>query len=149
MDPSRAAEVERVLAAFAAWAPAHRDVLAVGLVGSWARGAARMDSDVDVVVVSTSPEARVIAAAWPAGLRAAPVLRRRRWGVLLETRLGLDDGLEVEIGVVPVSWTAVDPLDAGTARVVRDGMRIVYDPEGRLGSLERAATAAGRYSVSP
>ena len=97
----RAAQVERVLAAFAAWAPARADVLAVGLVGSWARGTARPDSDVDVVVVSTQPERRAAAGDWPADLQTAPVLRRRRWGVLIETRLGLPDGLQVEIGVVP------------------------------------------------
>ena len=139
MDAARAAEVEHVLAAFADWAPMHDDVVAVGLVGSWARGAARPDSDVDVVVVSTTPEARVAAADWPAGLSAATVLRRRRWGVLVETRLGLPDGLEVEVGVVGVGWTRPD---AGTARVVRDGMRILYDPERRLAALER-------YSTSP
>ena len=131
----RAAEVERVLAAFAEWASVRADVVAVGLVGSWARGAARPDSDVDVVVVSTAPEARVAAGDWPAGLSAAPVLRRRRWGVLVETRLGLPDGLEVEVGVVPTGWTS--------ARVVRDGMRILYDPDQRLAALERD------YSVRP
>jgi predicted nucleotidyltransferase len=148
MDPVRAAEVERVLAAFAAWAPARADVVAVGLVGSWARGTARMDSDVDVVVVSSGPDERAAAAGWPGQLRAAAEVRRRRWGVLLETRLETAGGLEVEIGVVPVEWTAVDPVDAGTARVVRDGLRILYDPEGRLAALQRAAAAA-TYSVSP
>jgi aminoglycoside 6-adenylyltransferase len=141
MDDARAAEVERLLAAFAAWAPHHPDVLAVALVGSWAREAAHEDSDVDVVVVSSTPEARVAAGDWPAGLTAAAVLRRRRWGVLIETRLGLRDGLEFEIGVVPERWTATAPPDAGTARVVRDGMRIYYDPHGRLAALDRAAAA--------
>ena len=144
MDAARAAEVERVLAAFAAWAPLHADVVAVGLVGSWARGAAREDSDVDVVVVSSAPEERVTAADWPASLRAAPVLRRRRWGVLIETRLGMPDGLEVEIGVVPIAWTRTDPLDRGTARVVTDGLRIVYDPQGRLSALARTSARSGR-----
>ena len=128
----RAAEVERVLAAFADWASLRADVVAVGLVGSWARGTARPDSDVDVVVVSTAPETRVAAATGRPGLSAAPVLRRRRWGVLVETRLGLPDGLEVEVGVVPTGWTS-----PRGRRVVRDGMRILYDPDQRLAALER------------
>ena len=137
----RAGEVERVLTAFAAWAPSRADVLGVALVGSWAHGTARPDSDVDVVVVSSDPERRAAAGDWPTDLRAAPVLRRRRWGVLIETRLGLPDGLQVEVGVVPESWTRTDPPDPGTARVVSDGMRIVYDPSGRLAALVAAAAA--------
>jgi predicted nucleotidyltransferase len=135
----RAADVERVLAAFAAWAPSRPDVAGVALVGSWARGTPRPDSDVDVVVVSSDPERRAGSADWPAGLRAAPVMRRRRWGVLIETRLGLPDGLQVEIGVVPAAWARTDPPDPGTARVVSDGMRIVHDRDGLLAALAAAA----------
>jgi uncharacterized protein len=149
MDPARTAEVEQVLAAFASWAREHEDVVAVGLVGSWARGAPRAESDVDIVVVSSAPEERVAAGDWPAPLRAAPVVRRRRWGALVETRLGMPDGLQVEIGVVPVSWMSLSPPDAGTARVVREGLRIVHDPQQRLAALQRAAQEKGRYSARP
>jgi predicted nucleotidyltransferase len=38
------------------WAQARPDVRAVALVGSWARGAARPDSDVDLMLLVDEPE---------------------------------------------------------------------------------------------
>jgi hypothetical protein len=34
----------------------------------------------------------------------------------------------VELGIVPPSWAAI-PLDPGTEKVLRDGCRILHDPE--------------------
>ncbi|MEV6812156.1 nucleotidyltransferase domain-containing protein, partial [Micromonospora sp. NPDC051296] len=45
-------EVRSVVDAVAGWAAGSADVLGVLVVGSWARGAARMDSDVDIIVDS-------------------------------------------------------------------------------------------------
>src|SRR4051794_39508591 len=112
-------ELDDILSAFAAWAPGRDDVLAVGLVGSWARGAAREDSDVDVVVVSTDPERRANAADWPSGLPPFETMRRRRWGMLLECRLALAASTELEVGVVPERWADAAEPDPGTQRVVR------------------------------
>ena len=39
--------------------------------------------------------------------------------------------LEVEFGIAPEAWVEL-PIDSGTAQVMKDGFRIVYDPEGRL-----------------
>ena len=125
-----AAEVEQILDAFAAWAPQRPDVLAVGLIGSWARGAAGPGSDIDVVVVSADPERRARRSdGWPPGLPPLQAPRRRRWGFLLA------GATELEVGVVPVRW-AEDPR---TQRIVDDGLRIVYDPQGRLRALQRTA----------
>jgi predicted nucleotidyltransferase len=131
-----AAEVEQILDAFAAWAPGQPDVVAVALLGSWARGEARPDSDVDVVVVSRDHERRAARGAWP-DLPPFETVRRRRWGMLLECRLALGSDTELEIGVVPERWA----LDAQTQRVARGGLRVVYDPDGRLDALVRCCAA--------
>jgi hypothetical protein len=44
---------------------------------------------------------------------------------------GLRSGLQVELGLVPPHWAAL-PLDPGTAKVLRDGCKILYDREGIL-----------------
>ena len=55
-EASRRDEVRAVCRSVAGWAAARPDVVAVGLAGSWARGAARAGSDVDLVVVADVPE---------------------------------------------------------------------------------------------
>ncbi len=41
---------------FVEWASAQPDVQAIALVGSYARGAARVDSDVDLVILTDQPQ---------------------------------------------------------------------------------------------
>jgi uncharacterized protein len=47
---ARRREYLRVVGSVAAWATQQPDVVGVAVVGSWARGQARMDSNVDLVV---------------------------------------------------------------------------------------------------
>jgi hypothetical protein len=42
------------------------------------------------------------------------------------------------MGLAPVSWASVTPVDAGTVRVVDDGHRIVHDPDGIVAALAEA-----------
>ena len=46
--------------------------------------------------------------------------------------------LEVELGLAPLSWARSEPLDPGTAEVVRGGCLPVVDAEGRLARLIEA-----------
>lgn len=50
----RTAEVVGLLLQVREWAANRADVAAVGLVGSWAHGDARMDSDVDLVLLTAA-----------------------------------------------------------------------------------------------
>jgi len=118
------------------WAAAHDDVRGVVLVGSWARDAARTDSDVDVVVL-TDTAAHVEAGLWSQLLNGR-LIRQQGWGPLREVRLQRPSGLEVEMGIVPLSWAYINPVDPGTFRVINDGHRVVYDPDGILAGLSAA-----------
>ncbi|MFR9778708.1 nucleotidyltransferase domain-containing protein [Micromonospora sp. MS34] len=132
----RVREARSVIGAVAGWAAGRPDVRGVVVVGSWARDAARMDSDVDVVVVADNPgyaEPDV----WT-GLLGGEVIRLAEWGPLREVRLRCPSGFEVELGVAPVSWAAIDPVDPGTRRVISDGHQVVHDPAGLLAALSAA-----------
>jgi hypothetical protein len=59
---------------------------------------------------------------------------------LLERRVRLASGLDVEFGFVASSWAAIDPLDEGTAGVVERGMRALYDPNGVVSRLAGAVS---------
>ncbi len=113
----------------AGWAKRQEDVTALALVGSYAYDRPRMGSDVDLVLVSTDPDRHVHGIDWILPFDSqARLIRFATWGPLMERRVRLRSGLQVELGVVPVSWASV-PLDSGTAKVLRDGCRILHDPE--------------------
>ncbi len=131
------------------WAAGRPDVVAVGLAGSQARGTAGPDSDVDVVVLTRDRDGYT-GAAWVPGLFGAgwTDLRTRRWGPLLERRLGLPGGPVVELGFVPESWADV-PADPGTAGVVAGGFVVLHDPAGVLARLVGAGNPPPAGAVPP
>ena len=135
MAASLSENAERFVSRLLARLKARADVRAVALVGSHAQGTARADSDVDLVVVTTDPAAYTERSDWLAGLCGAEIISTRRWGELTERRLVLTDGIEVDCGVVCPSWAETTPLDRGTARVARDGLVPLHDPDGILAAV--------------
>jgi predicted nucleotidyltransferase len=131
----RTDEVRTLLATLNEWARGRSDVVAVGLVGSWAHGGARMDSDVDVVLLTEDRAHYLEDDAWVYEMGGAGLVWTRSWGPVTERRFVLPSGLEVELGVTPPSWAATDPVDEGTRRVVTDGISVLYDPKGILARL--------------
>jgi ribosomal protein S18 acetylase RimI-like enzyme len=134
----------RILEVIIGWAKVHEDIRGVALVGSHARGAARLDSDIDLVVLADNPEAFrtdgswIEAIDWPsAGVKVAN-WGDEDYGELWSRRVWLSSGAEVEISFAPVAWASIAPLDAGTRRVISDGCRILHDPAGSLGRLYEA-----------
>ena len=132
-------EVAELLGRVPSWAAGRPCVVAVGLAGSWARGAARAGSDVYLVVLldGVPDDSRGTTWAEPLVGAGATDLRTRRWGPVLERRLRTAGGLEVELDLAPASWAALPP-DPGTARVVGDGFVVLHDPSGLLGRLVEA-----------
>jgi predicted nucleotidyltransferase len=131
----RAAEAAGVVERVARWAAGRSDVVGLLLVGSYARDAARFDSDVDLVLLTTERGVYLADDGWGAGLGLGELVRTQRWGVITERRFRTSSGLEVEVGVGEPGWASVDPVDPGTRRVVTDGARILHDPRGALGAL--------------
>jgi uncharacterized protein len=137
----RSSEVYDLLAAIKGWAAGQRGVRAVALVGSWARGTARADSDVDVVLLAESPARYVQSGEWLSAFGAVRVIRTRRWGILTERRLARSSGLEVDVGVASPMWASTQPLDTGPAQVAGDGLIVLYDPDRVLARLREAVCA--------
>ncbi|HEV2813878.1 MAG TPA: aminoglycoside 6-adenylyltransferase [Solirubrobacteraceae bacterium] len=139
MEPRLTAVLDRVVA----WAAARPDVRGVALVGSHARDEARDDSDLDLVLLCERPSELVEDDAWAREL-GGTIVATREWGVVTERRVSLGDALpELDAGVAALSWAHTDPVDPGTARVARDGLRALHDPDERLRRL-LSALWAGR-----
>jgi predicted nucleotidyltransferase len=136
MDPmpdSVAALIEGVRA----WASSQPHIHALALVGSWARGAAREDSDVDLVIVTEATPPLLADLRWTKQFGSVLRTQVESWGIVQSVRVWYADGPEVEFGVAPKEWASL-PLDAGTKRVLRDGAVILHDPLGSLGAACKA-----------
>jgi Streptomycin adenylyltransferase len=131
----RAEEVKQLLRTIKQWAPTRDDIEAVGLVGSWARYDAFADSDVDLVLITHDVSTYVEGSTWLEVFPGAVIARTQSWGALTERRLAFPSGLEVEMGITTAVWASTDPLDTGTAQVIRDGLYIIYDPKCLLTAL--------------
>ena len=121
------------------WAQQDDRVLAAGICGSHARGEAGPDSDIDFCILTTDPAALLTDRSWIYGFGtdariAEPV---EDYNLVQSIRV-FYGATEAEFGVADQAW--VDPpIDRETAGVINDGLRILYDPEGRL---ENAAAVA-------
>lgn len=109
--------------------------MGAALIGSHARGQARPDSDVDLPVVTTAPRAYFEDVDWVAAFGSPETIALEQWGAVTSLRVRFERGPEVELGVTTPQWLEPDPVDPGTARVVRDGFRILLDRSGLLRDL--------------
>lgn len=121
------------------------EIAAVALVGSRARGTHRPDSDVDLIVLTTSPARMLHQDDWyDAFGQGTTLIRSKGFGAIDERRLQLSDGSVVEVGVGTPRWADVDPVNDGTETIVRDGLHPLFDPAGLLARL--VACVAGSAS---
>jgi predicted nucleotidyltransferase len=130
----------RFLEQLRAWTEPREDVRALIVVGSVARGDARPDSDVDVVLLTTHPARYLENVQWVSDFGAAPRVELEYYGKVTSVRAAYGDGLEVEFAIAAADWASA-PLDAGTEAVARDGIVVLLDRDGAATAL---AGALGR-----
>jgi uncharacterized protein len=129
---------------------AHQDIRGVALVGSHARGTARPDSDIDLIVLAERPSDFRADASWLGMIdwsQAATQVETwqdKDYGAVWSRHVLLATQLELEISFAPPSWASVMPLDAGTRQVVAEGCRVLHDPDGLLAELCSALSAPPR-----
>jgi len=117
------------------WAKSHSDILGVALVGSHARDEARVDSDIDLVILCEKPNEYINDTAWTNFFGVVSSSKLKDWGKLTSVNVWFDDGQEVEFGFTNDSW-ATFPLDSGTEKVILNGFKIVWDRKGYFKELE-------------
>jgi predicted nucleotidyltransferase len=114
------------------WAQIQPDILAVALVGSVARGTNRIDSDIDLVLIAVDPNSFLIETRWTGQFGEVQRRRVEDYGKLISLRVWYRHGIEVEFGFTTRDWVDL-PLDAGTRRVLEDGVKVLYDPQRLFG----------------
>jgi uncharacterized protein len=136
----RATEYIRVKRSVVRWARQRPDIVGVAIVGSWARSQARMDSDIDFVLLTLTKGLYASQDDWVvrAVSQHADIVRTQEWGPLTERRVRLRSGLDIEFGFAEPSWASTDPVDPGTAQVVLDGCIPLVDQGGLFTRLIEA-----------
>ena len=102
------------LDAFVAWTSAQPDVHGIALVGSYARGAARDDSDIDLVVLTDEPRKYLADLDWTGRFGKVERLQTEDYGKLISVRVWYQDGPEVEYGITtPIGPPCLSTPEAG------------------------------------
>ena len=114
------------LEAFVAWASTQPDVQAIALIGSYARGAARNDSDIDLVVLTDQPQQYLRDSHWMERFGTVEKQQTEDYVKLTSLRVWYQDGVEVEYGITTPDWAAI-PLDAGIRDVILKGMFVLFE----------------------
>ena len=125
------AQLDPILAPITTWARSRSDILGLALAGSWARGAARAGSDIDLILLASEPRTFRRDDLWPAEIQWAE-RRVAGWhdsdyGVVWSRDIQLAPPCEIEFTFCAPSWAATDPVDPGTANVVSQGCRVLLD----------------------
>ena len=131
-------EIQPLLRSFTAWALTDVNLVGAVLVGSHARGTARPDSDVDLVLLAVDPALYIQQPGWTSRFGCVARCQVEDYGPLTSLRVDYENGLEVEFGLAAPSWTAF-PLDAGTRRVLADGASLLFEREPLLSRAIYAA----------
>lgn len=123
-------DIHAFLTHLVTWAGTQPAILAAALVGSQARGQATLDSDVDLVLLVQEPAAYLKDTAWTKTFGSPAQIQQENWGKVTSVRVHYKEGLEVEFGFTDATWGS-DPDDQGDARVIRDGIIVLFE-QGRL-----------------
>jgi predicted nucleotidyltransferase len=136
--------IEAFLAAVKLWGETQSDIWAILLVGSYARGQAREDSDVDLVVLTNRPGQYLDNHSFAESFGIIKQIETEYWGRVTSFRIWYQDSFEVELGITTPDWITEDPLDSGTLKTISDGAKVIID---RIGNLEKLISAVKNNNV--
>lgn len=129
---------KKIIKDFTKWADSEENIQAVGLVGSYAIGKERPDSDIDLMIIVKDQDQYINDSSWISKFGTPDKIEDEVWTQLKTKRVFYKDGPEVEFNFDRKTWA--NPEDSGTKRVVTDGMKILVDKEGILADLQKSFT---------
>ena len=130
------AHIRDFLNAVSEWASQNSDLQAVALVGSYARGAATAASDIDLILLTRTPERYLDDTAWVGHFGEVERLQVEDYGPVTSVRAWYRGGPEVEYGIAGLAWVS-QPLDEGTRQVLSGGTVVLYEREALLTPILR------------
>lgn len=115
------------------------EIAAIALFGSHARGTARPDSDIDILILTADIERFFTDDDYISNIGRFRYARRENWCGLLETIRAFyrQENGNLEFNLALPSWADL-PVNNDARRIAKDGMKILYDPQGILEKLQTA-----------
>lgn len=124
------------------WCASDVGILGVLLVGSYARGEAKADSDIDLVIICDVPQKYCADPDWiRQTFGESKIGNLEDWGLVKSWRAHFRNGLEVEFGITSTRWCSEPEIPLGTGKVVSDGAQIVFERNRLLTELVNAVSA--------
>jgi predicted nucleotidyltransferase len=136
LTPNRQ-QVQQFLSDFTRWAANQPGILAVALVGSYARNQATDASDVDLVIIASEPETYLQDTRWAQHFGTISLQQMESYGKVTSLRVCYSGGHEIEYGITDDMWPAL-PLDEGTTKVISGGVQILFERGSILSRLSRS-----------
>lgn len=96
------------------------------IVGSYARGTNKENSDLDIVIITSNKSEMIANQDFIQDFGKVYKQQIEYYGASTSIRVWYMDGKEVEFGIVEPSWISM-PLDTGTYKVLSDGYKIIID----------------------
>ena len=133
--------VDRILQMVETWAETQPEIHAVALVGSWARGQAKADSDIDLMFLTPNSQLFFLNpnyfGSFPWHKLSLKVIDYydRTYGVVKSRHFCFSQGQKIEFSFGYTNWADTNPIDAGTLAVASSGLKIIYDPDRLLTNL--------------
>ena len=127
--------VDEFLNLISQWVKNRADIFGVALVGSYARNEARINSDIDLVILCHNPNI-YSNNSWLKYFGKVKAYKFEDWGKVTSVRVFYEPNIEVEFSLTTVDWATI-PVDVGT-EIVSDGIKILFNPQGILNRLLNA-----------
>jgi predicted nucleotidyltransferase len=124
------------LTEFCRWTASQPDILAVALLGSYARDEATRASDVDLLIIAAEPKKYLEDTSWAQSFGTISRQRFENYGKVISLRISYSGSHEVEYSFTEETWCAL-PFDEGTEKVISGGMEILCERESILSRLKR------------
>ena len=105
------------------------------IVGSYANGTYRQDSDIDVVIITSNKSEMVAKPNFVQEFGDVYKKQTEFYGACTSIRAWYKDEREIEFGLVDPSWIK-RPLDDGTKKILQNGYKIIFDKKHYFENLE-------------
>lgn len=120
---------------FMRWATKRKDIRAAALVGSYAREELDKDADVDLVIITETPQKYMTDTEWTRVFGKAITKKVEKYEKITSLRIWYESGLEIEFGFTTREWIQT-MTNEELKQTKTDGLRVLFEKEKLLSPHE-------------